>query len=180
MDLQAIEARLAAATPGPWKTQDFVDAPPEDAGSAVVKQGNGGLVAYALRSGAVEHEWYDKPQCDADAEFIAHAPEDIRALIDEVKAVRDAVARHLEVGYDEGPVILSAGATAADPLPGLEGTDLNRKVRDEIYRQLSGHYGDFNVPTQKEAQAVIDAVAGHLLNAVPDDSADDVRKALGL
>ena len=86
----------------------------------------------------------------------------------------------IEVIYDEGPVILSAGATAADPLLGLEGTDLNRKVRDEIYRQLSGHYGDFNVPTQKEAQAVIYAVAGHLLNAVPDDSADDVREALGL
>ena len=88
MDLQAIEARLAAATPGPWKTQDFVDAPPEDAGSAVVKQGNGGLVAYALRSGAVKHEWYDKPQCDADAEFIAHAPEDIRALLGAVKAAK--------------------------------------------------------------------------------------------
>ena len=97
MDLQAIEARLAAATPGPWKAQDFVAAPTEDAGSAVVKQGNGGLVAYALRSGAVEHEWYDKPQCDADAEFLAHAPEDIRALLDEVKAVRDAVARHPDV-----------------------------------------------------------------------------------
>ena len=85
MDLQAIEARLAAATPGPWKTQDFVDAPPEDAGSAVVKQGNGGLVAYALRSGAVEHEWYDKPQCEADAEFIAHAPEDMKLLLDIAK-----------------------------------------------------------------------------------------------
>ena len=97
MDLQAIEARLAAATPGPWKAQDFVAAPTEDAGSAVVKQGNGGLVAYALRSGAVEHEWYDKPQCDADAEFLAHAPDDIRALLDEVKAVREAVARHPDV-----------------------------------------------------------------------------------
>ena len=61
-----------------------------------------------------------------------------------------------------------------------EGADLNREVRDEIYRQLSGHYGDFAVPTPKEAQAVIDAMAGHLLNAVPDDSADDVREALGL
>ena len=101
MDLQAIEARLAAATPGPWKAQDFVAAPTEDAGSAVVKQGNGGLVAYALRSGAVEHEWYDKPQCDADAEFIAHAPADMRALLDEVErlrgqveAVRAATANH--------------------------------------------------------------------------------------
>ena len=84
----------------------------------------------------------------------------------------------ITVGYDEGPVVLSAGATAADPLP--EGADLNRKVRDEIYLQLSGHYGDFAVPTQKEAQAVIYAVAGHLLNAVPDDSADDVREALGI
>ena len=81
---------------------------------------------------------------------------------------------------DAPPIKVGDTGLTADPLPGLEGTDLNRKVRDEIYRQLSGHYGDFNVPTQKEAQAVIDAVAGHLLNAVPDDSADDVREALGL
>ena len=81
----------------------------------------------------------------------------------------------ITVGYDEGPVILSAGENTD-----YAGQDLNRKVRDEIYRQLSGHYGDFNVPTRKEAQAVIYAMAGHLLNAVPDDSADDVRKALGI
>ena len=89
-----------------------------------------------------------------------------------IEAAEDALRADI---YDEGPVILSAGENTDDA-----GQDLNRKVRDEIYRQLSGHYGDFNVPTQKEAQAVIDAVAGHLLNAVPDDSADDVREALGL
>ena len=88
MDLQAIEARLKAATPGTWQGQEFVYNPPEDAGTPVIKQGNGGLVAYALRSGAVEHQWYDRPQCDADAEFIAHAPEDIRALIAEVTDLR--------------------------------------------------------------------------------------------
>ena len=32
-----------------------------------------------------------------DGELYEHAPEDIRALLDEVKAVRDAVARHPDV-----------------------------------------------------------------------------------
>ena len=93
MDLQAIEARLEAASPGPWKAQPF-----EDEGSPIVGSGHEvGLVAYALRSGAVCDKWYDKPQCEADSEFIAHAPEDIRALLDAVKAVREVVARHPDV-----------------------------------------------------------------------------------
>ena len=32
-----------------------------------------------------------------DGELYEHAPEDIQALLDEVKAVRDAVARHPDV-----------------------------------------------------------------------------------
>ena len=130
-----------------------------------------------------EEEWTSENELDGGghacwiAEWIEAA--DMSECLTAEAGVPEVVAEvPIEVGFDEGPVILSAGATADDPLP--EGADLNRKVRDEIYRQLSGHYGDFNVPTQKEAQAVIDAVAGHLLNAVPDDSADDVREALGL
>ena len=95
MDLQAIEARLAAATPGPWEAQPFESAPREDAGSPIVGGKSGiGLIAYTLRSGAVDDVWFNKPQCEADAEFIAHAPADIRALIDEVGRL---TVEHLEM-----------------------------------------------------------------------------------
>ena len=36
-------------------------------------------------------------EAGCDGELYEHAPEDIRALLDEVKAVRDAVARHPDV-----------------------------------------------------------------------------------
>ena len=86
MDLQAIEARLAAATPGQWD----VDTIPETGESRVVVRSNTGdpMLDVSVATHGVRAE---------DAEFIAHAPEDIRALIDVVKAVRDAVARHPDV-----------------------------------------------------------------------------------
>ena len=98
MDLQAIEARLEAASPGPWTAQPF-----EDEGSPIVGSGHEvGLVAYALRAGAVCDKWYDKPQCEADSEFIAHAPEDIRALLAEVHAQKQKLeaAKKLHVIHD--------------------------------------------------------------------------------
>ena len=36
-------------------------------------------------------------EAGCDGELYEHAPEDIQALLDEVKAVRDAVARHPDV-----------------------------------------------------------------------------------
>ena len=86
MDLQAIEARLEAATQGPWD----VDTIPETGESRVVVRSNTGdpMLDVSVATHGVRSE---------DAEFIAHAPEDIRALINVVKAVRDAVARHPDV-----------------------------------------------------------------------------------
>ena len=121
MDLQAIEARLEAATQGPW---DF-DTIPETGESRVVVRSNTGdpMLDVSVAPHGVRAE---------DAEFIAYAPEDIRALIyevgrltvehlemrierdnlrerrdyyrkavmkadGEIEAVRDAVARHPDV-----------------------------------------------------------------------------------
>lgn len=73
--LMEIEARLASATIGPWRTQiaacDHVDA--ED--HSALKGGDGALV-----SGCIEWE--------PDATYIAHAREDIPALIAEVRRLR--------------------------------------------------------------------------------------------
>ena len=86
MDLQAIEARLETATQGPWDVETI----PETGESRVVVRSNTGdpMLDVSVATHGVRAE---------DAEFIAHAPEDIRALLDEVKAVRDAVARHPDV-----------------------------------------------------------------------------------
>lgn len=78
MDLQAIEARLAAATPGPWSRSGY------DVGQVVY--GPGGqpdLIGPISTNSDIE-----------DAEFIAHAPKDVRALIDEVGRL---TVEHLEM-----------------------------------------------------------------------------------
>ena len=80
-EIQEIEARLSAATPGPWSRSGY------DVGQVVY--GPGGqpdLIGPISTNSDIE-----------DAEFIAHAPEDIRALLDEVKAVKAAVQRHPDV-----------------------------------------------------------------------------------
>ena len=129
LDLQAIEARLEAATLGPWRRPEpkiydsYVTL--EDCGCAngwdngesritleesglededgneyhrhtetdyhhvIGSNGHGVTGNYDWEAGGIMEE--------ADTEFIAHAPEDIRALLGAVKAVRDAVARHPDV-----------------------------------------------------------------------------------
>ena len=77
MDLQEIEARLEAATPGPWDFETI----PETGESRVVVFSNTGdpMLDVSVAPHGVRAE---------DAEFIAHAPKDIRALIDEVTDLR--------------------------------------------------------------------------------------------
>lgn len=74
--LTEIETHLASATAGPWRTQiaacDHMDT--ED--HSAIKGGAGALV-----SGCIEWE--------PDATFIAHAREDIPALIAEVRRLRE-------------------------------------------------------------------------------------------
>ena len=77
-EIQEIDARLAAATPGQWD----VDTIPETGESHVVVRSNTGdpMLDVSVATHGVRAE---------DAEFIAHAPEDIRALLGAVKAVRE-------------------------------------------------------------------------------------------
>ena len=87
MDLQAIEARLEAA-PEPEKWQ--------------VEEGWEGYRVFYKDDGPgdfpiAEEICQGTDSGEALAEFLAHAPEDIRALLADVKAVRDAVARHPDV-----------------------------------------------------------------------------------
>ena len=76
-EIQEIEARLEAATQGPWDVETI----PETGESRVIVRSNTGdpMLDVSVAPHGVRAE---------DAEFIAHAPEDIQALIDEVTDLR--------------------------------------------------------------------------------------------
>ena len=82
-EIQEIEARLAAATPGPWDVETI----PETGESRVFVRSNTGdpMLDVSVAPHGVRAE---------DAEFIAYAPEDIRALIAEVGRL---TVEHLEM-----------------------------------------------------------------------------------
>lgn len=80
LDLEAIKARADAATPGEWSAQDTdLDVHTEDSRSLI-------HLAEVLLSD--EDTRANHPQAVADAEFIAHAREDIPALLAEVHRLR--------------------------------------------------------------------------------------------
>lgn len=85
-ELAAIEARLRAATPGPW-----AEVTTEDSSCGrvyAIGRNDEALVACVSCNDFECH-----PMCDADAEFIANAPTDIAALLAEVAEFRAHVSR---------------------------------------------------------------------------------------
>ena len=81
LDLEPIKERLAAATPGPWRV--WHDPDPSKVRSTAVET--------AWCYGDIEGDTElitDYLPTDADAEMIAHAPEDIAALVAEVEQLR--------------------------------------------------------------------------------------------
>lgn len=76
-DLAAIEARLQAATPGPW---DCTFYSPNDS----VWCGNLEIAEVRVYTGTNEAAYKNVE----NGEFIAHAPEDIAALLAEVRRLR--------------------------------------------------------------------------------------------
>jgi hypothetical protein len=85
LDLDAIEARAEAATPGPWRNE-----PDTGAGRVWVQRGYFRDEAdceplFSLRG----KEAYE--QRSADADFIARARTDIPALVAELRAAREVV-----------------------------------------------------------------------------------------
>jgi hypothetical protein len=93
LDLDAIEARAAAATPAPWSRGGNAD-PGE------VIYGEGGTlisVGWEGDGGVIRPE--------TDGEFIAHARQDVPALVAEVRRLREALGRVEELAdaWNETP-----------------------------------------------------------------------------
>jgi hypothetical protein len=85
-DLDAIEARLDAATPGPWHVEDDHATENQIWTERRWEAGGGASVVDAGGMGP------------ADADLIAHAPNDLRALLAEVRRGRriEAAARRVD------------------------------------------------------------------------------------
>ena len=102
--LDAIEQRTKAATDGPWTLHED-DGDTFRAPAWEVQAATGEMVARV-------RDW-----ASADAEFIAHAPEDVHALLAEVRRLRAAMGeiQHLHCDSPMGPcpVCFDADAAAA-------------------------------------------------------------------
>ena len=88
--LAEIEARCEAATPGPWEWDDEAE-----------------CMRHGSKPVMMAMWYYDKcgevvvslDVYDADAEFTAHARQDIPALLDEVKRLREQL-KNLDLAYE--------------------------------------------------------------------------------
>ena len=98
--LAEIEARHTAATPGPWGVYEFGGSSMIDVAAALEDTGTGyrarreicRLEDEPLDNDPTHREWTaeeDWAQVQADAQFIAHAPEDVAALLAEIRRLRD-------------------------------------------------------------------------------------------
>lgn len=116
LDLDEIRARAAAATPGPWQARrEFV-----------VSGDLEGIPDCVVSTGE------DGPQELADAEFIAHAREDVPALYAEIERLRAALVTAMEgAERDYRQCIVSARATRD------EGHYEKCNGRAEAYRQAA-------------------------------------------
>lgn len=87
LDLDAIEARICRATPGPWRVKDQDPKQIHRGTVQVQEDGRGVEIIAECYCGAYEGHGL------RNAELIARAPEDLQALIDEVRALRDRVEK---------------------------------------------------------------------------------------
>jgi hypothetical protein len=86
-DIEAIRARLKAATPGPWEWHVKENWYANDENFDAVVSPNGANVLEAYSCDGCGHIDVEAP----DAQFIAHAPQDIADLLAELEQVkRDA------------------------------------------------------------------------------------------
>lgn len=101
--LDEIDARANAATPGPWGVYENGGGSLIDIAADLQDTGCGyrgrreicRLEDEPMDNDPTHREWTaeeDWSQVRADAEFIAHAPEDVRVLLAEVRRLRDRVA----------------------------------------------------------------------------------------
>lgn len=94
--LSVIRARVDAATPGPWESER-TDPGEHDQGFLIDRMGAG--MASSLVAGTYDHG----DRAAANAEFIAHARDDVPRLLAVVDAVL-ALRVPFEWSFGEGPV----------------------------------------------------------------------------
>ena len=88
-DLAAIEARLAAATPGAWKQ---CSASSDECICGLVWSGDGSHTVACTRDSEEEGIVRDPATIKANADLIAHAPDDLRALVARVRELEAALS----------------------------------------------------------------------------------------
>lgn len=144
-DLDAIKARLAAATPGPWRHlgQGYIVHPGTEYDGCGVPD----------RSTRI-------PLRDADADLIAHAPDDLAALLAELRATTADLAIAVEVARERGEEV-------TDLRGGIEA------LRDEWRTQGQSNYVASNIGPDGSASRIINAA-----NAVTDAEHADALDAL--
>ena len=90
LDLAAIRQRVEKATEGPWNTGfDYEKNDPIVLAPGYIEH----TIDYTLTEGGLEHG-------KADAEFIAHAREDIPALLDEIDRLNATIQRVRKIVTD--------------------------------------------------------------------------------
>ena len=100
-DLEAIEARASAATPGPWTSPWIGDSTCRDA----ILGGGGEVVGVTWRDG-----WH-LAVTQADAEFIAAARTDVPALVAELRQLRAELAGQHRPGAYPAPILVPLRTT---------------------------------------------------------------------
>lgn len=91
--VDAIKARLAAATPGEWWHDPRKCYRPGSNGAAAISWGSESEAVFVGRHHTIAITGPgDDPQSMADAALIAHAPTDLAALVAEVERLRAVVA----------------------------------------------------------------------------------------
>jgi hypothetical protein len=89
--LDEIDARAGKATPGPWR----------ESGSCIIQTDH------------VTRDVWEIPQCKSDTLFIAHARDDVPALVAEVRRLRTAIR---EIIDDASPCTTACHVTVAERL----------------------------------------------------------------
>ncbi|WP_036391697.1 DUF6085 family protein [Micromonospora chokoriensis] len=87
LDLDAIEARVLAATPGPWRASIGTIRGVDGVHEQVVTDSSDGFDVVAMTGRMDEH-----PRSTLDAEFIARSRDDVPAMVAEIKRLRAALA----------------------------------------------------------------------------------------
>ncbi len=52
-----------------------------------------------------------------------------------------------------------------------------RALQDEVYAQLNSHYGDFNIPSEEEAESILTAAEPHLRKKWSEEIIDELDAA---